>query len=325
MYGYRMLASGMVMLLSMNTFAMEKVVPTQCTFSPYLKCAAQGITLWGNPQIKEPTPIVSGNSHIYLSQNNTVLSIEARTGKFAWKAHAGDETRYFQPVIDADYVYLARTDGNLEKRHKRSGNLLWSRTIGSGWIYPPIATGKSLITAGQDRMLWILDAHTGAIQEQIPLSQELVAPLYHLDEVFIAATFDSKVSAYTIGPTKPDWQSMVGNPVFDFYRYGNNLIVADMGGNVSAIDAQTGQLRWQQQVHNNAQFWNVLHQHTLYSLTDSGTLTILDANNGKPLNRLEFAHQFAQAPIVQDELLALFDTEGSTLHVSIDEPKNEPN
>lgn len=313
-----LLACSCVALLYSNT-AIANTDSIQCDFSPHLICSTHNKILWRNTHFDTPETIVEDGQHIYLSHNNTAYSFDASTGKPGWEIKTQNNARYFYPVVSKNYIYLTRTDSVLEKRDVDTGKLVWSRSVGKGWIYPPVATDKQLITAGQDRTIWILDAETGDIQDNIALDQELVAPLHRIGHQFIASTFDGKVSAYSHGKQKPDWQTNITTPAFAHFSNADELIVADMGGNLSAIDTKTGALRWQQKVHDSAQYWPVLQKQTLYSLTDSGTLNILDANSGQLQDSIKFAHRFAQAPIVQDDSIVLFDTEGSALLVKLDE------
>lgn len=313
-----------LMMLS-SSMAAAQTGSVQCAFSPHLTCSANKTIIWDNPRFADSIPFAMDNRRIYLSQNNTASSLDLSSGEVRWQLHTQDDARYFYPVLDDQHIYLARTDGKLEKHHAGSGELIWSHEFGAGWVYPPVLVENKVITAGQDRTLWLLDASSGDIQNEITLSQELVAPLFSINQQIFASTFDGLVSAYHINSTQADWQTHISSPVFAQLQYADTLINADMGGNLTALDTRTGAVLWENKIHTNAQYWNVIRQQKLYSLTDTGSLNILDANSGQLQSSLVFAKQFAQAPIVQGDSIALFDTEGSTLQVSFDELNKSQN
>ena len=319
MFSRKLLLACATLGLFSNSLSAATDDSVQCIFSPHLVCSAQGNILWSKIDFDDPTPIVLNSDRVFISQSNSAYSYDARSGKQIWEIQSQNDARYFYPVVTGKHVYLARSDGNLEKRLHQTGELIWSKTLGSGWVYPPVTIDRKVITAGQDRTIWILDEQTGKPQTQITLDQELVTPLIQVAQQFIASTFDGKVSAYTLNRPTANWQTQLYAPVFSYDTDGENLITADMGGTLSAIDLKTGEIKWQQTVHHNALFWNLVQQQTLYSLSASGTLNILDVNSGKRRGRLEFAQQFAQAPIVQNDSIVLIDTKGSKQTVSFDE------
>lgn len=298
----------------------------ECTFSPHLSCREGAVVIWDDNRFDDSTPIAMDDKHIYISQNNTASGFDLNSGETRWVSHTQNDARYFYPILSQQDIYLARTDGILEKHLAESGDLVWSGKIGDGWVYPPVIIQDKVITAGQDRTIWILDATSGEIQNEIALSQELVTPLFSIANQYFASTFDGVVSAYSLDSAQPSWQTRISSAAFSLSKYTDKLMIsADMGGNLSAINVATGAVVWRTKIHSNAQYWSVLHQQKLYNLTNTGTLNILDANSGQLQGSLAFAKQFAQAPIVQGDSIALFDTEGSILRVSFDELKKSQN
>ncbi len=295
-----------------------------CVFSPHLVCSDNNKILWSDTRFTDARPIAIDKNHLYISQNNSAFSFNIVSGKPIWQISVKADVRYFFPVVDSSinnssYVYLARSDGVLEKRLAKSGKIIWSKLLGKGWVYPPVILKDKIVTGGKDRKIWMLDNQTGNVQTTITLNQELVAPLTLAGNHIIASTFDSQLSAYQLGSHKPVWQTAISAPGFITKIQSDDLIItSDMGGSISAVENKTGKIRWQIKLHNNAQFWNTLHQQKLYSLSESGKLNILDANSGKLQDSLQFDGQFAQPPIVQGELLALFDTSGSVQRIPFD-------
>jgi outer membrane protein assembly factor BamB len=97
-----------------------------------------------------------------------------------------------------------------------------------------------------------------------------------------------------------------------------------MGGNLSSIDIETGHIRWQKTVHQNALFWNVFYKQNLISLTESGSLNILDIESGQLQNSLQLDHQYIQAPIVHGDTVALYDITGAVQYINPDTLQKHP-
>ena len=310
-------------LLAFISVSKAALPDTQCQFSPHLKCSdAAGSALWEKPALDDVSKLTADAHRLYLNQNNQVISFDLNNGRAIWKAHSGPEALFFFPVLNQQDIYLARSDGKLEKRQASTGALHWSRQTGSGWVYPPVIIEGQLVTGGQDRTIWVLDSETGEIATSMTLSQELVMPLANSHALVYASTFDSTISAYQIKTQQGKqpqtvWRSLMDSPVFDIQVSQDALIASDMGGTISSLDPLTGQLKWQQAVHQNAVYWNIQHQQTLYSLSESGLLSAIDLDSGKLLSRRQFTGKFDRPPIVRGESLVLFDTHGDPQQVSL--------
>ncbi len=310
-------------LLAFISISKAALPDAQCQFSPHLTCSdATGLALWEKPALSDVSKLAADSDRLYLNRNNQVISFDRSNGRTIWKAHSGPEALFFFPVLNQQDIYLARSDGKLEKRQASTGELHWSRQTGPGWVYPPVVIEGQIVTGGQDRTIWVLNSETGETTTSIALSQELVMPLANSHALIYASTFDSTISAYQI-ETLPGkqvqtaWRSHMDSPVFDIQISQDALIASDMGGTISAINPLTGQLKWQQAVHQNAVYWNILRQRKLYTLSESGLLSAIDLDSGKLLSRRQFTGKFDRPPIVRGESLVLFDTHGDPQQVSL--------
>jgi outer membrane protein assembly factor BamB len=320
--GSAYLGSGLIAIIYLSASA-AFADSVDCAYTPHLSCrdAQTSVVLWENPSYSDPDKFAVGDTHLYISKNTTSTSIDVSTGTPQWQVETGSDASYFYPTLSGNAIYLARTDGIVEKRSANSGTLIWSRRLADGWVYPPIVQQNKVITGGQDRIIWVLDASSGEIRNQITLDQELVAPLFEVAGLVIASTFDSRLNAFQIDSHSSNvqtlWTTQLGAPAFSYLNESQNLITADMGGNLSSIDPATGAIRWQQSVHQNALFWNTFDHQTLFSLTESGSLKILDADTGILQKNLQLEHQYIQAPIIQGDSVALYDTNGVLQRIAL--------
>ena len=300
----------------------EDTSAVNCSFSPHLSCvdARDGKTLWQNARYSDPDKFSLNQTQLYISHSTTSSSYALKTGAQIWQTSSGSSAHYFYPVLADDTIYLARSDGFLEKRRADSGALIWSQKLAEGWVYPPIIQKNRIITGGQDRIIWVLDRQTGQTLERITLDQELVAPLFEVNDLIIGSTFDGWLSAFKVDIAgdrlKPVWKAHLDAPAFTYLSNARYFVAADMGGTLHSLDPETGHLRWQQTVHQNALFWNTFYRQSLISLTDSGSLTILDIESGVLQNKLQFDRHYIQAPNIQGGNVTLYDTTGAIQHLT---------
>ncbi len=305
----------------------ENFDTVHCAYTPYLSCTdtQTGETLWRKSLYSDPDSFVVRQSQLYVSHSTHSSSYDLRTGKQIWRASTDSDAHYFYPVTSGENTFLARTDGILEKRKADSGKIVWSRALANGWVYPPLIQQNKIISGGQNRIIWVLDNETGQTLDSFALQQELTAPLFQTNSGFVASTFDGRLSAYRLnlktGKAEPGWQARLESPAFSHLSDTRYLVTADMGGKLSSFDPETGRLRWQKSVHRNALFWNMLYQQSLISLTESGSLMILDTQSGQLLKEMQFDHRYVQAPVIQGDQVALYDISGAVEHLN---PKSLP-
>lgn len=111
----------------------------------------------------------------------------------------------FSPTVIADRAFVASRDGVMRAIDARSGRLLWRRRF-DGWLYPPAFQDGVLVTGGQQATLTGLDPDTGAIRWQRELGQELVyRPVAGRDAVFVT-TFAGEVLAIDAALGEVRWR-----------------------------------------------------------------------------------------------------------------------
>ncbi len=311
--------SGLVSIaLFFSSVALGNTSDIQCQFTPYLKCSDGAHIDWINTRFTISEIVVAGGDQVYFSQNNRVIGLDSATGKLRWQ-HAIDKAhRYFQPVYQDGSVYLARSDGRLEKREAQTGKLHWVRSLGKGWVYPPVLIGDRVITGGQIRLIWQLDKDTGAIEHTVSLSQELVAPLIANDDIFVASTFDGYLNAFTPNQNKSAWKIRASAPSFSMLVDENKLIAANMDGQIQSISLESGEIHWTKALYSDARYWIMRQNDTLITVDHAGSIYALNTDTGMLLSQHMLNHQITQAPIAQHDSLVLFDTNGFRKRIQYD-------
>lgn len=280
----------------------------KCKFAAHLHCSDHANISWSIEDINEPTLFVQDSQRLYLSHNNAFKSFDITTGDLLWQHKTHNGARYFYPVLDQQSIYLAREDGRLEKRQASTGDLQWSKQIGKGWVYPPAIINGILFTGGQDRTIWAIGEQSGEILYHFDLNHEVVTPLLAIKDVFIISTFDGKLHAYGINNKTPIWTIQLDAAAFKLTEDSNKIIASTMAGSIEAISPKQGRSLWRQTPHQNAQFWNLIHQQKLYSINHQGQLSILNLTNGQLEASYHFPDHYDRPPRIEGNTLILRST-----------------
>lgn len=303
-------------LLGINiSFASE----INCQFTPTLTCSDTSGILWQDQRFTEARQIATSPSHLYISKDHTVYSFELNTGKPSWHHSAIHNADYFYPVYSNEALYLAQSNGALEKRDGLTGALIWSTKLSQGWVYPPTIIDHYLFTGGQDQLLLKINTDNGKVEKQVQLNQELVTPLFTIGRTLIASTFDAKLTAYEPNLVQPIWQKKLTAAAFSLQQHKNKIIAADMGGNIQAISATDGETLWKRTPYLNARYWTLIHKQTLLSVNHQGEFYANNINTGKQLNHLSLNRDITQAPIAQQDFILLFDHKGNKEQIMLTE------
>jgi len=195
------------------------------------------------------TPAVVGNRVIFGSWDGRLYAVERLSGKVLWTFEAGLRSYppdrqlgiFASPAVVGNAVYVA--SDRLFKLDLDTGKLLWQRTIGDPdktfeyfWAPPLVHDGKVFagVSDGSEKTtrgrFICLDASTGVVRWNF----FTVAPEVAGGAVFAALSFDSRTQTL-YGVTGSPFQIRPG-PLL----YSCSLI---------ALDANSGSLRWADQVH----------------------------------------------------------------------------
>lgn len=152
------------------------------------------------------------------------------------------DTTVFSPTLVGDRAYAAGRDGVLRALESATGEVRWARRF-EGWVYPPAKQAGVLVTGGQGAVLTGLEPETGTVRWRRALSQELV------------------------------YRPVAGH---------NAVFVTTFAGEVLAIDAASGAVRWRRQLPVAASSPRVWGSR-LYLLRLDGVLQVLDQASGEGL------------------------------------------
>ena len=166
-------------------------------------------------------PTVSGNLLVVGTLDGHVYGMDAATGKQLWSAEVDDEV-ISPPAIDAGVVYVRTNSGNVYAFDANSGARKWAYDQGNVPLLslrgngPLLAAHGVVMFGSDDGNVVSLRSDTGAIQWKVPITK---------------------------GLGRTDIQKL--NDADDTLQLDGNILYATAyHGELTAIDAQQGQLAW---------------------------------------------------------------------------------
>ncbi|MFJ3218162.1 PQQ-binding-like beta-propeller repeat protein [Kitasatospora sp. NPDC086801] len=239
---------------------------------------------------------------------------DADTSHRVW-SRTGTGSRVALPATPRSDLYVADFDGTVSALDLRTGTPRWSGKVASnkpaddmfGW---PIAAGDGLVCVTTDSHVHALDAATGAVRWAAPapeafLSGAMDGPTISGD-VFV--NYDSRVHSYDAATGAARWSSpleVYGVPAV----VGDTVYLAALTGGISALDAKSGERRWEQPAVGKLTEQPAVHQDVLYTAASgagSSSVSALEAATGRVLwQRDDLGHCGVRPTSVADGTLCL--------------------
>ncbi|PLX42156.1 MAG: hypothetical protein C0609_09985 [Deltaproteobacteria bacterium] len=247
---------------------------------------------------------------LYISDDTGEVAAIDLLGKKAWSF------KHSAPVVssmiaEGGVLYLVGADQQLFALESASGSPVWqfSRKPGKGnhiWRSQKIALEGDTIYAGfNDGYLLALDARAGAVKWRARVSEEelildiTAGPVIGDDAVYVASE-NGVVAAYSKSDGEELWHA-AGGAANGFALGGGYLYFSKLTGEVEALDAATGELKWRTMVNEGAVGGTpTLAGEEVIVAMSRGSVWGLDAATGK-VRRSSHIGSGAAAPIWVDE------------------------
>jgi len=183
---------------------------------------------------------------VYVGTNDAkVFALDAATGDMKWEFRSGDDV-YAAITVTGSTVWVTSTDNTLHGVDLRNGHEKWSIPfIGAGGLrYAPAAQDRRAYLAVKDRV-YRISASGMSRPLGGALSARISAPLALGRNHLYAGCRDGML--YALSPTggRVEWSYQLHGAVLAQPLVAGNLVVAGGSqGEVVALDADTGALRW---------------------------------------------------------------------------------
>lgn len=287
----------------------------------YALDAASGRLRWAwrteGPVAATPA-VAEGRVHV-LSYDGRVHTLDATSGEPLWTFATGGERRFearglhgtqprtqtiadpydvflSSPAVAGGMVYVGSSDGHLYALDAASGALRWKQRTGDVVHASPAVADGVAVVGSWDGALYAFDAASGEPRWRV---QTGLDPLMHnqqgfqssaaiADGMVLVGCRDAHVYAFELSTGRERWRHptgaswVVGSPaVADGVVYANT----SDSSLVLALDAATGQIRWQRRLAAYMFSSPLVAGSVLLTGVLDGTLLALDLATGDPLWR----------------------------------------
>jgi|GEM_PF-1387293 len=215
-----------------------------------------GETLWkedvgSTSGLWDSSPTVdNGTVYVGSRAENSLFAFDAETGEEEWVFETGGNVESSPTVVD-DTVFVGSNDYNVYAVHANNGSQKWSVSTGERVFSSPTYHDGMVYVGSFDNDLYAIDAEGGTVAWSEPVGAQVRAsPTVYNDTVYIGS-YDwvggpgsqTNVSAFTTtGDLK--WSVEVAGSVTSSPTVANEMVflgIGDNDGNVTALDAETGE------------------------------------------------------------------------------------
>lgn len=270
-------------------------------------------------------PALDGLTLYAADANGRVVSMDRDTGKVNW------QVKLKEPLSGAvgaggGRVMLGTLNGAVITLDESDGSELWRAQVSSEVLAPPQTNGDIIVVQTQDDKLVALDIGTGEQRWMYESSLPVLTvrghstPVVSLYRVY-AGLASGRVVALDASNGIPLWEQRVAQPqgrselerMVDIDGHllldDQTLYAATYQGNLVALDAESGNIRWQRPASSHggpgAGFGSV------YLSKADGTVEAYDQNRATPLwTNEQLLRRQLTAPVAFNSYVAVADYEG---------------
>lgn len=294
-----MLSAGLLLVACSNKDnVIPAVAPITQTFQPTVVWSAN-VGSGSGKSYNPMNPALVGNTLYVDSSSGVLAAFDATSGNLLW------QTKYKGGLTggvgaDATKVVVGTSNGSLIALNASNGTTLWTLPLGNLLQGAPLVTDNAIVVKTLNNSATALDPNTHTTlwqyQRRVPdLSLKGgSAPIMANGRVAIGFD-DGSVAAFQPTNGNLAWEQLIANNIgltalqqmvpVNANLIANNGVVyaAAYQGNVAAIDANSGNVLWQQPLSSYAGF--ALSNNAVIVSSNAGHVVALDKRSGKVLWR----------------------------------------
>ena len=270
-------------------------------------------------------PALDGLTLYAADAKGRVVAMDRETGKIHW------QVKLKEPLSGAvgaggGRVMLGTLDGAVITLDENDGSELWRAQVSSEVLAPPQTNGDIVVVQSQDDKLVALDIGTGEQRWMYESSLPVLTvrghstPVVSLHRVY-AGLASGRVVALDAANGIALWEQRVAQPqgrselerMVDIDGHllldDDTLYAATYQGNLVALDAQSGNIRWQRPASTHGGPGTGFG--SVYLSQADGSVEAFDRNRATPLwTNDQLLRRRLTAPVAFDSYIAVADFEG---------------
>lgn len=187
---------------------------------------------------------------------------------------------FSSPIVHDGIVYVGSEDGNLYAIDEKTGETHWKFKTG-GAVHSSPAVFKNTVYIGSfDGYYYAIDAKTGQLKWKFKSGGE---------------KWSGEISFLGLKPVdkymEDLWDFFLSSPVINPDKQNSSVFFGSSDGNVYALNANTGELKWKFEVKGSIHCSPVLYKNTLYIGSWDANLYAKDIQTGKQRWKFETGTQ----------------------------------
>ncbi|PKB16220.1 PQQ-binding-like beta-propeller repeat protein [Flavobacterium sp. 5] len=187
---------------------------------------------------------------------------------------------FSSPIVDRGIVYIGSEDGYLYAIEEKTGKLHWKFQTG-GAVHSSPAIFKNMVYIGSfDGYYYAIDTKTGNLKWKFKTGGEQ----WSGEKSFLGM---KPVDMYM----EDLWDFFLSTPVINSEGKEPRIFFGSSDGNVYALNANTGELRWKFKTNGSIHCSPVLNKKTLYIGSWDANLYAIDIETGKERWKFETGTQ----------------------------------
>jgi outer membrane protein assembly factor BamB len=177
---------------------------------------------------------------------------------------------FSSPIVHDGFVYIGSEDGNLYAIDEKTGKTHWKFKTG-GAVHSSPAIFRNMVYIGSfDGYYYAVDSKTGKLKWKFKTGGE---------------QWSGEISFLGLKPVdkymEDLWDFFLSSPVINPDKQNPSVFFGSSDGNVYALNANTGELKWKFEAKGSIHCSPVLYKNTLYIGSWDANLYAIDIESGK--------------------------------------------
>nr|WP_315195310.1 PQQ-binding-like beta-propeller repeat protein [uncultured Flavobacterium sp.] len=187
---------------------------------------------------------------------------------------------FSSPIVHDGIVYIGSEDGNLYAIHEKTGKIYWKFKTGGAVHSSPAIFNNTVYIGSFDGYYYAIDSKTGHLKWKFKTGGE---------------KWSGEISFLGLKPVDQYmddlWDFFLSTPVINPDSKNPSVFFGSSDGNVYALNANTGQLKWKFETKASIHCSPVLYKKTLYIGSWDANLYAIDIETGKERWKFETGTQ----------------------------------
>ena len=200
-------------------------------------------------------------------------------GSLKW-AFKTDGKIFSSPIVQNGIVYIGSEDGNLYAIEEKTGKVHWKFKTGGAVHSSPAILNNTVYIGSFDGHYYAIDVKTGLLKWKFKTGGE---------------KWSGEIGFLGLKPVDKYmddlWDFFLSSPVVNPDKKNPSIFFGSSDGNVYALNANTGQLKWKFETKGSIHCSPVLYKNTLYIGSWDANLYAIDLETGKQRWKFETGTQ----------------------------------